>query len=113
MNNKEWIKAKGSCGLNIGKEDVYCAYVNGVALFAFKSPLSSETDPFYTCVVTGEMSVGGATLKDVQDSAYSRAISSNKSDRDRSITKSEFDMIVNDTKRLSPSPSSNPLMKPK
>lgn len=48
-----WQQAAGSCSLNIGDTPVEAAYVNGVALFAYKSPLSRPDASFFQCVVTG------------------------------------------------------------
>lgn len=99
MSINIWTEAKGSCGLNAGDEKVYGAYVNNVALFAFKSPLSGDA-PFYTCVVAGEMSVGGNSLGEAQEKGLRVALDSRKEDRGRHISKREFDWLMNNPSRL-------------
>ena len=88
----EWSLASGDCGYR-GVNNVYGAYVNGVALFAFQRDSGSAT-PFYSCVVTGALSCGGATLEEVQAKgvAYARDVS--KNDLDRRLSKKQFDEIM-------------------
>lgn len=96
---EDWIEAKGYCGLSVGDEKVYCAYVNGVALFSFKDPNSGQ-NPYYVCVVTGHTPMAMDSLKVLQDLACAKAITSKREDRKMSLDKKEFDWLVNNPSRL-------------
>lgn len=99
MNDIEWTKAAGGCGLNL-KSGVYAAYVAGVALFAFESAVSRPGAEHFTCIVVGHMTCGGYTLEEVQAEAVARALQADPADADRKLTRAEFDACVADEFRL-------------
>lgn len=86
-----WQLARGSCGFNV-EPPVYGAYVNGNALFVFKTHLPD----WYCGVVCGHMSTGGETL----DKAMARAEEwSNKlgiEGSDHRVSKKQFAAILAD-----------------
>lgn len=90
----EWRRAAGSCGINIGKSPVEAAYVNGVALFAFESRLSTPEAPFYSCAVTGHMTCGGNSLEEAKLAGECAALRIDQADSDVKMTKQQFEKVV-------------------
>lgn len=99
MHSIEWKKAAGGCGLNL-KQDVYAAYVSGVALFAFESAHSQPGAEHFSCIVVGHMTCGAYSLEEVQAEGMARAKQVNPADADRKLTHAEFDALVADEQRL-------------
>lgn len=93
MSEPKWIKASGNCGFNVDRP-IEAAYVNGVALFSFESRLSKSGNPFYSCVVTGHMTCGGATLEEAQREGVRRAVEDGVRGSDRRISRAEFERLV-------------------
>jgi len=89
-NRYGWVKSKGSCGYNVDGP-VYAKYIRPMGLFAW------ERDGFWTCAVTGVMSCGGQSLEECQIAGENAAYDSRSIDRDRNMSKEEFDAIVKDS----------------
>lgn len=99
MADTIWIIADGSVGFNLGTTEIHCAYVNGVGLFAFKNPAFIKRD-FYTCVVTGQCSLGGDTMDEVKLVGENYARKHGVSAADRRLNKKQFYALVNNSERL-------------
>ncbi len=89
-NRYGWAKSKGSCGYNVDGP-VYAKMQGMVALFAWQN-----SPDFWTCSVVGTMSCGGSTLEECQI-AGEKAAGDSKNQRDRYMSRNEFDTLVNDS----------------
>lgn len=80
------VEALGSCGFGTDSK-VEVAHIKGVALFVFDGPsVPDNLAPFYTCVVTGMMSCGGASREEALAEGVRRARTAIRDELDREIT---------------------------
>lgn len=94
LTEREWKQAKGKCGYAVDGP-VFGAYVNGVALFAFKHDLGTTDPDWHTCVVCGQLSTGGPNLLAAQLSGAFYALKYGRVEADRIVTLEKFDDIMN------------------
>jgi hypothetical protein len=100
MQQVEWRVAAGSCGHTIGERVIEAAYVNGVAMFAFEARSGNNSPKFYSCVVTGRMTCGGASLDEVKQAGIDEALRYGTLEADRKMSRKQFEAVVADTTRL-------------
>ncbi len=99
MNSNSWIRAQGACGLNV-QEDVFALYVQGIALFSYRSRLATPKSDHYCCTIMGFHTIEGATLNDVQERAYKAALDLDILEAKHSISRAQFNELVANPSRI-------------
>lgn len=99
MNSNSWIRAQGACGLNV-QEDVFALYVQGIALFSYRSRLATPKSDHYCCTIMGFHTIEGTTLNDVQERAYKATLDLDMLEAKHSISQAQFNELVANPSRI-------------